>query len=157
MASLIREKSREDILREKIPTRADVPTLYEPEKNMLMVVPLPEQGAVGDIVLPDRSRITYNEGHIVACGPAANPRFKIGDCVTWNTHSEYRMGIETAKFVLIADGEILMRIPKDKLVQACPEGESTELKWKLQPHKFFRAFESNLCECGQIKESHIHI
>jgi co-chaperonin GroES (HSP10) len=116
--------SREDLMRASIPTIDTCPTLYRPTKNILMIVPLPDQGrSEGGLILPDRARITYNEGHIVAMGPTCILKWDLGDCVTWPQHEETKVEIEGYKFVLITETGIFMRIPKAALVKAAAEYE----------------------------------
>lgn len=118
--------TREDILRAAIPKREDVPTLYEPVQDYFMIVPLPEQTATGGgLLLPDRHTIVYNEGHIVQKGPLCSKLYDIGDCVTWNQHSEFKVAADDVPFVLLKEGAVLMRIPRAKLV-TCPEGGISE-------------------------------
>lgn len=117
----IREKSKEDHLREVIPSIQDVPTLYRPVRDFVMVVPLPDQSKVGEIILPDRSHVVYNEGHVVALGPNCSPNIRIGDCIFWSQHSEYQMQIEKSKFVLLQENNVLMKISAQEL-QAGTEG-----------------------------------
>jgi co-chaperonin GroES (HSP10) len=109
--------SKEELLRQKIPTVADIPTQYRPEGSWIMVKNLPAQGvSEGGIILPDRAVITYTEGHIVAFGSqAAGANIHIGDCVTWNSSSAYLMEAEKVEFSLIKVQDILMRIPVREL------------------------------------------
>lgn len=109
--------SREDMLRMTIPTIEGCPTLYRPVQNFLMILPLPDQGkSEGGIILPDRSRITYSEGHIIAKGPTCVlSGFELGTCVTWPQHQEYKVSIEGYTFVLIGEGVVLMAIPREVL------------------------------------------
>lgn len=108
-------KSEDQLLREKIPSRADLPTQYHPETNLLMVLPLKEIDKIGAIYLPNSARIQLNEGHIVEAGPLADPRYRVSDCVTWNEQSEYRMEVDGVKFVLVSSDAIIMRIPREEL------------------------------------------
>lgn len=109
--------SKEELLRQKIPTIADIPTQYRPEGNWIMVKNLPAQGvSEGGIILPDRAVITYTEGHIVAFGNGQSfSNFSLGDCVTWNSSSAYLMEAEKVQFSLIKVQDILMRIPVKEL------------------------------------------
>lgn len=114
--------SREDLQRLQIPKRSDVPTMYGPVGDYLMVVPLPDQNVTdGGLVLPDRHVVRYNEGHIVEMGPRCTLEFQIGDCVTWNQNTEYALSIENVKFILVREVNIFMRIPVRALT-TCPEG-----------------------------------
>lgn len=108
-------KSEDQIARENIPSRADLPTDYEPERNFLMVVPLPTIKQIGSLILPESSQLTLNEGHIVAKGCETKERYEVGDCITWESNSEYRMEVDGVKFTLVADNCVIMRIPKCKL------------------------------------------
>lgn len=111
------EKSEEQKAREAVPHRSDLPTLYQPCKQLLMVIPLPCIKNVGSIILPDRATITLNEGHIVQKGPLCSDQFTEGECVTWDAQSEYRMEIEGVKFILVAEPNIIMKIPAIKIPQ----------------------------------------
>jgi co-chaperonin GroES (HSP10) len=108
-------KDPDQIARENIPTRADVPTQYDPEQNLLMIKVLDSISQVGSILIPETARVQLCEGHIVAVGPAANKRFSEGDCVTWGKNAEYRMEVDGVKFVIVPDTAILMRIPREQL------------------------------------------
>ena len=108
-------KDPDQIAREKIPTRADVPTQYDPEQNLLMVKVLDSISQVGTILIPDTARVQLCEGHIVAVGPAANKRFSEGDCVTWGQNAEYRMEVDGVKFAIVPDTAVILRIPRERL------------------------------------------
>lgn len=103
--------------REIVPTRADVPTKYHPSNDLMMIVPLPNVTKVGNIILPDKVQIVLNEGHVVEKGPKSGDQFEIGDCVTWDQQSEYRLDIDGVKFVLVRPNAIIMRIPVADLGQ----------------------------------------
>lgn len=111
----IKVKHPDQIKRETIPSRADIPTAFHPCHDLFMVVPVPDITKVGTIFLPDRASITLNEGHIVEKGPLCSERFDVGDCVTWDTNSEYRMEVDGVKFILVRESVINMRIPRKEL------------------------------------------
>lgn len=114
----IRTRTREDDLREKIPTIEAVPTLYRPSHNFLMIVPLPEQDrSEGGLWLTEKSKIKYYEGHVVAKGPRCSDQYGIGDCVTYPQSAEYLLQVEDVKFVLVIEPEILMSISKMFLME----------------------------------------
>lgn len=133
-----KRQSREDLLRAAVPVRSDLPTKYHPVKNYLMVIPLPDQGqSEGGLVLPDRSRITYNEGHIVEKGRLCSNQFNVGDCITWNQSGEYRLEIEGVKFVLLEEANVLLFIPKAEL-----ETKPTTIGAAQSPEETFKELES---------------
>lgn len=70
---------------------------------------------VGQIFLPPTTRETrqlaMNEGHIVARGPTASDEFQVGDCVSWSSHSEFRVKTDDCKpFVLVQGANIILKI-----------------------------------------------
>ncbi len=99
----------------RIPKRSDLKTKYHPANDLMMVIPLPEIRSVGGIILPDRAQITLNEGHVVEMGPKAGDQFGIGDCITWDQQSEYRLDVDGVKFILVRPNAIIMGIPKKEL------------------------------------------
>lgn len=107
--------------RVEIPSRADLKTQYHPMNDLMMIVPLPEIKTVGGIILPDRAQITLNEGHIVELGPKSGDQFGVGDCVTWDQQSEYRLDVDGVKFILVRPSAIIMRIPHAELVKQQPK------------------------------------
>lgn len=106
---------QDQLAREKIVTIADVPTLYRPLNTGLMVAPLPEISKIGSIIIPDRARLSMNEGIIVAKGDKVPDEFGIGDCITWDETQDNQMEIEGVKFILVGCNHVLMRIPKEAL------------------------------------------
>lgn len=104
--------SREDKMRMEIADIKDVPTAYRPVQNFLMIVSLPNQGkSDGGILLPNGSRVEYNEGHIVAKGPNCVLTFALGDCVTWAPHQASKLVIEDVEFIILSETQVLMYIP----------------------------------------------
>lgn len=113
-------KSKDQIKREKIPTIADVPTLYRPLKNMMIVIPLPEIDKVGNIIIPEKARVTMNEGHVVALGPQVK-EIEIGDCITWDETADNKMIIDGVEFALISEASCAMVIKKSSLEKSATE------------------------------------
>lgn len=101
--------------RKKIPSIDDVPTKYRPLHGLLMVIPLPAIDKIGQIVLPDRSQIILNEGHVVARGPSCTKQIEIGDCITWEKQTETRMSIDNVDFILVNEATVIMKIPSESL------------------------------------------
>lgn len=101
--------------RQVVPERKDVPTQYHPCQDLIMVIPLPTITKVGTIILPESSVINLNEGHIVEKGPRCSDQFEVGDCITWDTNSEYRMKVDGTPFILVRESVISMRIPLAEL------------------------------------------
>lgn len=117
----IRKRTREDELRENIPSIEDVPTLYRPSHSFLMIVPLPEQDRTeGGIFLTEKSRQRYYEGHVVAKGPRCSDQYNLGDCVTYPQSAEYLLEVEKVKFTLVMESEVLMFISRAALEQGHP-------------------------------------
>lgn len=106
--------------REKVPERGDVPTKYHPCQDLLMVVPLPTITKVGSIILPQSSVINLNEGHIIEKGPRCSDQFTVGDCITWDVNSEFRMKVDDVAFILVRESVISMKIPHSELNQSDP-------------------------------------
>lgn len=123
----------DQIKRERIPTIADVPTLYRPRKNMLMIVPLPEMESFGGIFIPSGARLAMNEGHVVAVGPDVTPDIRVGDCVTWDENTENRMEIDGIKFLLISELVCVMSIPHEELEKAAQARAERELNVEILP------------------------
>lgn len=111
-------KDHEQKQREQIPTISEIPTAYRPLKNLLMVIPLPDIEKIGSIILPNRSTLTMNEGHVVALGPESKSGIEVGDCVVWDENTENKMEIDGVKFLLVADVCCILRIPKADLEKA---------------------------------------
>lgn len=102
-------------LREEIPTLASVETKYRPTHDWLMVIRIPALTTVGNIILPDKSPIVFDEGHIVAMGPTTDSQWKEGDCICWEKNSAMDVTIDGAqKVTLIRPGNVFMKIPKEK-------------------------------------------
>lgn len=119
-------KSHDQVAREKIPSINDLNTMYRPVGTFLMCIPLPAQESVGSILLPDAvqasRKMQMNEGHIVAMGEKADPEFKVGDCVTWGLHTEFKLQTEDCDpFVLVQGANIILRIPHEKLIEKTKE------------------------------------
>lgn len=110
-------KSKEETLRDQIPSIEQVKTRYRPIQNDLLIIPLPEQSqTAAGIILPDRSKIVYDEGHIVAMGEQVKEPFSLGDCVTWNrTDANVFEDEGSAKLVLLNANNVLMKISVDLL------------------------------------------
>lgn len=113
--------TKEDILRSRIPTIDDLPTLFRPANGWMMVKNLPTQGeSEGGIILPEISKINYTEGHIVAVANdqlSSHHGFNMGDCVTWSPSSAYEFATgDGVKFSLVKPQDVLMYIPREKLV-----------------------------------------
>jgi len=119
------EKSEDQKKREIIPTRDSLKTQYHPLSQLLMVVPIPGITKVGNIILPEKSTIQMNEGHIVEKGPKCTENVQVGDCVTWDQNSEYRLDVDGVKFVLVNESSCTMRIPLAELQTTDPN--QTEL------------------------------
>lgn len=117
----MKQDIEDQLNREKVPTLEDVPTLYRPTKNYLMIVPLPTIGKVGSIIIPDRVQVALNEGHIVAKGPRCTDEVGIGDCVTWDSSQEFRMEIDGVKFLVLSEGEVCMSIPFQSLIKSATD------------------------------------
>lgn len=109
-------KNKDQEAREIVPSRSDLPTAYHPCHNFLMVVPLPTITTIGTIILPEQSEIRLNEGHIVEKGPLCTDNMNVGDCVTWDAQSEYRMRIDDVPFILVKESSITMFIPVKELL-----------------------------------------
>lgn len=123
----------DQIKREKIPTIADVPTLYRPRKNMLMVVPLPEMEMFGGIIVPSGMRLAMNEGHVIAVGPDVQKDIQVGDCVTWDENTENRMEVDGIKFLLVSELVCIMSIPHEELKKAALEREQRKRNLVVVP------------------------
>lgn len=120
-SSMKRSESQDDAeqqKREQIPTIDDVPTLYRPLKNLLMIKPMPDIVKIGNIIIPNGTRIEMNEGHVLALGPECTAGIEIGDCVTWDGNTENSMEIDGVKFLLVAQVCCVMSIPKAELEKA---------------------------------------
>lgn len=108
--------TEDQIKRVKIPNRSDLKTDYHPRGNFVMILPLPDITQIGQILLPNRSTIRLNEGHVLEVGPMAQDAgLKPGDCVTWDLNTENRMDVDGVPFLLVADSCILMVIPRAEL------------------------------------------
>lgn len=123
----------DQLKREKIATIADVPTLYRPRKNMLMVIPLPEMEMFGGIYVPSGTRLAMNEGHVIAVGPDVTPDIRVGDCVTWDENTENRMEVDGIKFLLVSELVCVMSIPHEELEKAALEREQRKLNLGVVP------------------------
>lgn len=104
--------------REVIPTRESLPSMFHPCHNLLMCIPVPGITKIGTIILPDTATITLNEGHVVEKGPLCSEHIGIGDCVTWDVQSEYRLEVDGVKFILVKENCITMVIPRAELEAA---------------------------------------
>lgn len=109
-------KHSDQIAREKIPLRSDLPTAYHPLHDLLMVIPIPDIGQIGSIILPSKHTIQLNEGHVVEKGPRCGEQIGIGDCITWDSNSEYRMNVDGTPFILVRESCVTMNIPQRELV-----------------------------------------
>lgn len=118
--------------REKIPKRSDLPTQYQPLMDLVMIVPIPDITKVGSIELPSKSIIQANEGHVVGKGPLCSKAIDIGDCVLFDEHSEMRLSTDDdkAKFVLVRESNISMKIPFDTLDKSA--GRESKKQYKKQ-------------------------
>lgn len=97
-------------LREKIPT---IQTQYRPTHDWLMIARIPELTTVGSIVLPDKSPIIFDEGHIIAVGPNADTQWQLGDCVCWEKNSAMDVTVDgQQKVTLVRPACIFLKIPK---------------------------------------------
>lgn len=77
-----------------------------------MIVPLPDVTSFGDIVLPTRSVIQLNEGHVVAKGPLVSDRIPIGSCVLWAEHCETKFTTDDEQKKFVAnEANVPMFIP----------------------------------------------
>jgi co-chaperonin GroES (HSP10) len=113
----------DELVRNVIPTRQDIPTRYHPCGRYLMVKKLNEISKVGLIELPDRHRIQLDEGHIVESGPQCVASYGQGDCVFWNMHTDISMEIDGVRFSILHEDQVIMRIPADELRAAAERGE----------------------------------
>lgn len=109
-------KHADQLAREKVPSRADLPTKYHPLTNLLMVIPIPSLDKIGSLYLPEKSRIVMNEGHVIEKGPLCTESISVGDCITWDQNSEYRLDIDGVKFVLVKESSVTMHIHHDELI-----------------------------------------
>lgn len=109
-------KHSDQIAREKIPLRSDLPTAYHPYHDLLMVIPIPDINQVGSIILPSKHSIKLNEGHIVEKGPRCSEQLGVGDCICWDVNSEYRMNVDDVPFINVRESCVTMYIPRKELV-----------------------------------------
>lgn len=129
-------KHSDQIVREKIPSRTDLPTAYHPLHDLLMVIPIPDINKVGSIILPDRATIVLNEGHVIEKGPRCGDQIGVGDCITWDSNSEYRMNVDGTPFILVRESCVTMYISRKELVHDDPaQGKLplTEGEPKIEP------------------------
>lgn len=108
--------SKEDLQRMQIPTRSQLTTKYNPVRNYLMVIPLPDQNmTTGGLHLPDRHTIEVLEGHVVEKGPLCSAEIEVGDCITWIKSTavkcEWDETIPHEVILLVPESGVLMRIP----------------------------------------------
>lgn len=115
MEDQTKSKGADQLEREQIPSLADIPTQYRPTRTLVMVKPLESIKQVGSIHLPQGSELIMNEGHVLAKGSLVSADIQIGDCVTWDNHSEHRMKIDDVRFVLVQEHAIIMKIPNTVL------------------------------------------
>lgn len=134
--------------RQRIPTIADVPSLYRPCLNLLMVVPLADIEKVGGIIIPDTARKQLNEGHIVAMGPLCGAKLEVGDCITWDEHSENRMNVDGFNFILVNESQVAMRIPKAELEAAYAAEIGLKIAPRPEPAAHSSAPEREDCDSG---------
>lgn len=136
--------NEDQLKREKIPSRADLPTKYHPCANLLMVIPLADIKQVGNIILPERAAIQLNEGHIVEKGPMCSDGYdlNVGDCVCWDVQSEIRMNVDGVPFILVRESSITMKIPRTELVSdgVIPDNAAAEYR---------RSFSNPKCSCEE--------
>jgi co-chaperonin GroES (HSP10) len=93
--------------------KSDLKTKYCPRGTLVQIIPFAPPTSIGSIILPPRSQVaSVNEGTVIDIGdevPTSN--LGIGDTVTWDENTEYRMDVDGERFVLTNHQNIIMRIP----------------------------------------------
>lgn len=127
-------KHPDQIKREKIPTRSALTTLYQPCMDLLMIIPIPDITQVGKIILPNKSHVQANEGHVIAKGPLCSDNIKVGACVLWDEHSEMRYSTDddSMKFVTVRESSIALCIQPEDLHASAGRRAPNIKKYKPQ-------------------------